>query len=88
MALLELLALRIGSEISYHSLGQILGISQITVERYIDLLEKSFVIFRVRPYFTNKEKEIVKMKKIYFYDLGVRNAILRAFQPLSLRSDV
>lgn len=88
VALLELLALRIGSEISYHSLGQILGISQITVERYIDLLEKSFVIFRVRPYFTNKEKEIVKMKKIYFYDLGVRNAILRAFQPLALRSDV
>jgi predicted AAA+ superfamily ATPase len=88
VALLELLALRIGSEISYHSLGQILGISQITVERYIDLLEKSFVIFRVRPYFTNKEKEIVKMKKIYFYDLGVRNAILRAYQPLTMRSDV
>jgi uncharacterized protein len=88
VALLELLALRVGSEISYHSLAQLLGISQITVERYIDLLEKSFVVFQMRPYFTNKEKEVVKMKKIYFYDLWVRNAILRAFQPLSLRADV
>ena len=54
--------------------------SQITVERYIDLLEKSFVIFRLRPYFTNKAKEVTKMKKIYFYDLGgIRNMILRRF---------
>ncbi len=68
-ALLELLALRIGSEVSYHSLAQALGISQITVERYIDLLEKSFIVFQLRPYFTNKVKEITKMKKIYFYDL-------------------
>ena len=85
--LLELLALRIGREVSYHELANILGISQITVERYIDLLEKSFVIFRLRPYYTNKTKEVTKMKKIYFYDLGIRNSLLRSFQPLSLRAD-
>ncbi|MDD5376522.1 MAG: ATP-binding protein [Candidatus Gracilibacteria bacterium] len=85
--LLEMLALQIGSEISYHSLARELGISQQTVEKYIDLLEKSFVIFRLRPYMTNKKKEITKMKKIYFFDLGIRNALLRNFNPLSLRSD-
>lgn len=85
--LLELLALRIGSEISYHAIAQLLSVSQQTVERYIDLLEKSFVIFRLRPYMTNKLKEVTKMKKIYFYDLGIRNALLRSFQPISLRTD-
>ncbi len=88
MKLLELLALRIGSEISYHALAQILWMSQQTIERYIDLLEKSFVIFRLRPYMTNKSKEVTKMKKIYFYDLGIRNTLLRSFQPLSLRADI
>ena len=58
------------------------------MERYIDLLEKSFIIFELRPYYTNKIKEVTKMKKIYFYDLGIRNAILGAFQSLHLRSDV
>lgn len=86
--LLELLALRIGSEVSYHALAQILGVSQQTIERYIDLLEKSFVVFRLRPYMTNKLKEVTKMKKIYFYDLGIRNTLLRAFQPISLRTDI
>ena len=86
--LLELLALQLGSEVSYHGLATILGISHATVERYIDLLEKSFIIFEMRPYFTNKIKEVTKMKKIYFYDLGIRNAILSAFQPLHLRNDI
>jgi predicted AAA+ superfamily ATPase len=86
--LLEMLALRVGSEISYQSLARELGVSQQTVEKYVDLLEKSFVVFRLRPYMTNKKKEIVKMKKIYFYDLGIRNALLRNFNPLSLRGDI
>ncbi len=85
--LLEMLALQIGSEVSYHALAQELWLSQQTVEKYIDLLEKSFVIFRLRPYMTNKKKEITKMKKIYFFDLGIRNALLRNFNPLSLRND-
>lgn len=86
--LLELLAIRIGSEVSYHSIAQLLGVSQQTIERYIDLLEKSFVIFRLRPYMTNKTKEVTKMKKIYFYDLGIRNSLLRSFQSLWLRTDL
>lgn len=86
--LLELLALRVGSEVSYHALAQILGVSQQTVEKYVDLLEKSFVVFRVRPHLSNKGKEVSKMKKVYFYDLGIRNAILRSFGPLRLRTDV
>ena len=65
--LLELLAIRIGSEVSYHALAQLLGVSQQTVERYIDLLEKSFVIFRLRPYMTNKSKEVTKMKKNFLW---------------------
>lgn len=86
--LLELLALQIGSEVSYHELATVLGMSTNTVERYIDLLEKSYVIFRLSPYFTNKRKEISKMKKIYFYDLGIRNALIRSFNPLRLRTDI
>jgi len=74
--LLKLLALQIGKEISIHELAINLGIDTKTVERYIDLLEKSFIIFRLAPYFTNKRKELNKSNKIYFYDLGIRNAIL------------
>lgn len=86
--LLELLAIQIGSEVSYNALAWMLGVSQQTVERYIDLLEKSFVIFQLRPYATNKQKEVTKMKKVYFTDLGIRNAILQAFQPVNLRTDI
>lgn len=85
--LLELLALQIGSEVSYHSLAQVLWVSQQTVERYIDLLEKSFVLFRLQPFFTNKIKEVTKMKKIYFTDLGIRNTLIDSFQPMNLRID-
>ena len=86
--LLQLLALQIWQEVSYQELWQQLGIHLQTVERYIDLLEKSFVIFRLPAYSTNKRKEISKWKKIYFIDLGIRNALLQAFNPLSLRQDV
>lgn len=58
-----------------------------TVERYIDLLEKSYVVFRLPPFFSNKRKEIVKMQKAYFYDTGIRNAVLRNFLPLDSRND-
>jgi uncharacterized protein len=86
--LLELLALQIWSEVSYHSLATVLWVSQQTVERYIELLEKSFVLFRLRPFFTNKIKEVTKMKKIYFTDLGIRNAIIESFQAVHLRTDI
>jgi len=58
------------------------------VERYIDLLEKNYVLFRLPPYFTNQRKTLSKQNKIYFYDLGVRNAIINNFNPIELRNDV
>jgi hypothetical protein len=85
--LLKALALQIGSEVSYNELASLLNIDKKTVERYIDLLEKSFIIFRLPPYVKNKRKEISKMRKIYFYDTGIRNAIINNFNPLDTRND-
>jgi hypothetical protein len=88
MKLLQALALQIGSEVSYNELAQIVGIDKETVSRYVELLEQSFVIFRLPPFFTNKRKVISKLRKVYFWDLGVRNAILNNFLPIDLRNDV
>lgn len=85
--LLQLLALQIGSTVSVNKLGNSLNMSNDTVERYIDLLEKSYVIFRRTGFSRNLSKEISKMDKIYFYDLGIRNAILDNFNSIELRSD-
>lgn len=85
--LLKALALQIGSEVSNQELAQLLGIDKNTVERYIDLLEKNFVIFRLRPFFKNKRKEISKKKKIFFYDTGIRNTIISDYRPLDSRTD-
>lgn len=86
-SLLEALALQIGSEVSYSELANTLGIDQITVRRYIDLLEKSFVVFRLRSFSRNVRNEIKKSRKIYFYDNGIRNAILANFSDIDLRTD-
>lgn len=86
--LLEALALQVGNEVSYNELSSLLGISKQTVESYIEILEKAFVIFKVTPYSTNLRKELSKLRKIYFYDLGVRNALIDSLKPLSLRNDV
>jgi len=86
--LLQLLALQIGSEVSYSKLASKIGIDYKTVERYIDLLEKSFVIFRLSAYSTNKRREVSKNKKVYFYDLGIRNTIIDNFNLPSLRTDM
>ncbi|MBU1085134.1 ATP-binding protein [Patescibacteria group bacterium] len=86
--LLSALALQIGSEVSYNELANLVGVDKNTVQRYIQLLEKAFVIFRVRSFSRNKRKEIGKLRKIYFYDLGVRNALIRNFNQLNLRNDV
>lgn len=88
MRLLRLLAFQIGQEVSMNELATQLGIDTKTVERYTDLLEKSYIIFRLPPYFTNKRKEISKSKKIYFYDLGIRNTIIGDWNPLMNRQDV
>lgn len=86
--LLKALALQIGSEVSFNELSGFLGIDKKTVERYINILEKNYIIFRLSPYSRNKRKEISKLKKIYFYDLGIRNAIINNFNFLTDRDDV
>ena len=86
--LLKLVALQIGKEVSIHELATQLGIDTKTVDRYIDLLEKSFLIFRLPPYFTNKRKELSKAHKIYFWDLGIRNALINDFNTLENRRDI
>lgn len=86
--LLKLLAFQIGSEVSYTELATKLGMAKPTVEHYIDLLEKSFVIFTLRGFSRNLRKEVNKKPKIYFYDLGIRNAIIDNFAYLASRNDV
>ncbi len=85
--LLTLLALQIGSEVSISELAQNTNLTQSTVESYLDVLEKMFVIFNIRGFSRNLRKEISKSSKYYFFDMGVRNALIRNFNPLSLRSD-
>lgn len=85
--LVQLLALQIGQEVSLQELATQLGINRLTVEKYIDLLEKSFIIFRLKSFSKNKRKEISKNFKIYFYDLGIRNSIIQNFNSLNLRAD-
>ena len=85
--LVRALALQLGSEVSFHELAQLLGVDRGTVESYINLLEKCFVVFRLDSYSRNLRNEIKKGKKIYFYDNGIRNAVLSNFAPLELRTD-
>lgn len=85
--LVKLLALRVGSEISYAELAKEIGISRDTVYSYINLLEQAFIIFRLTPLYTNKTKEINKNHKIYFYDLGIRNTVIGNGDPIDLRPD-
>lgn len=86
--LLRALALQIGSEVSYHELGRMLGVNTRTIERYINILERAFIIFRLSSLSRNPRKEITKSKKIYFYDLGIRNSIIQNFNPIELRNDI
>ena len=86
--LLRLIAFQMGSEVSYDELGKQLGMSKNTVEKYLDLLEKVFVIYRLGAYSRNLRKEVTKAGKWYFYDNGIRNAIIGAFSPLAIRQDV
>lgn len=85
--LLQALALQIGSEVSYNELGHLLGLNTATVQRYIDLLEKSYVVFHLRSFSRNVRSELKKSRKIYFYDNGVRNALIGDYKPLALRND-
>ena len=85
--LLRLVAYQMGNELSYEEIGKQLGISKNTVERYLDLLQKVFVLYRLGGYSKNLRKEVAKSSKWYFLDNGVRNAVIRNFEPYQLRSD-
>lgn len=85
--LLQLLAYQVTSEVSLNELASQLKIKTETVENYIDVLEKSFVVYRLKSYSTNERKEVSKMKKILFWDNGIRNALIGDFRPLEQRSD-
>ena len=88
IALLQIIALRTGSEISLESIGRDLQISKNTVEKYLDLFSKVFIIYSVSGFSKNRDNEITKMKKWYFVDNGIRNAIINSFNPLNMREDV
>ncbi|MBA3047080.1 ATP-binding protein [Patescibacteria group bacterium] len=86
--LLQAIALQIGNEVSYNELSNIIGIDKNTVSNYISILEKSFIIFRLNPFSRNLRNELKKLRKIYFYDNGIRNALINNLNPLNLRQDV
>ncbi len=87
MMVLRLLAFQIGHEVSFHEIAQKVGMDHKTLARYVDLLEKAFVILRVGGFSRNLRNEIVKKNKFYFYDIGIRNAIIANFNQIDLRND-
>jgi len=86
--LLRLLAYQVGGEVSYNELAVNLEISKDTVMRYIDLLEKAFIVFRLPQFRKNQRIQVGRLRKIYFYDLGIRNAIIDDFKAIDLRGDI
>lgn len=86
--LLQALALQLGSEVSYQELGQLIGANNETVENYISILEKTFVVFRLNALSRNVRSELKKTRKVYFWDNGIRNSIIKNFNPLALRQDM
>jgi len=86
--LLQALAFQVGNQVSYNELSQIVGLHHDTAELYIDLLEKSFIIYRLSSFSRNLRNELKQSRKIYFYDNGIRNALIGNFNPIELRNDV
>ena len=85
--LLKALALQIGSQVSYNELGQLIGLDSKTVERYVDVLEKSFIIFRLNSFSRNLRNELKTSRKVYFWDLGIRNAVIGNLAQVENRAD-
>jgi predicted AAA+ superfamily ATPase len=86
--LLLLLAHQVGAEVSTNELATQLQTARATVDRYLELLEQTFVVFRIPAFSTNPRKELVKSRKVFFWDVGIRNALLSAFQPSEDRPDI
>lgn len=87
LMVLRLLAFQVGSEVSLQEIGQQVSLTRNTVERYMDLLEKVYIVFKVGGYSRNLRKEVVKNHKYYFWDNGIRNTLVANFNPLTLRND-
>lgn len=85
--LVQALALQIGSEVNYNELSQLIGINKLTIQKYIEILEKGYVVFRLSSFSRNIRNEIKKSRKIYFYDNGIRNMLISNFNQLDLRAD-
>jgi len=85
--LVQALAFQVGSEVSYNELGRLCSLDNETVERYIEMLEKAFVVFRLGSLSRNLRSELKKSRKIYFFDNGMRNAVINQFSPIGLRND-
>ena len=85
--LVQAIAFQVGNEVSFHELGQTTGLDNQTVEKYINLLEQAFILFRLPSLSRNLRNELKKSRKIYFYDNGLRNAVINQFNPLDLRAD-
>ncbi|MDP1727656.1 MAG: ATP-binding protein [Bacteroidota bacterium] len=86
--ILQALAFQVGSEVSYNELSRMLGVDKTTISRYIDLLEKTFIIFKLSAFSRNLRSEITTSKKIYFWDNGVRNAVISNFNKVAQRTDI
>lgn len=86
--LLQALAYQTGSQISYNEIGQLIGLDSKTVEKYIDILEKSYIVFRLGSFSRNLRNELKRSRKIYFWDLGIRNAVIGNFAQIENRSDI
>ena len=86
--LLKALALQIGSQVSYNEIGNLIGLDSKTVEKYVDMLEKAFIIFRLGSFSRNLRNELKASQKIYFWDLGIRNAVIGNLAQIENRNDV
>ena len=85
--LVQALALQVGSEVNYSELAQIVNVDKNTISKYIDILQKGYIIFKLGSFSRNVRNEIKTNKKIYFYDNGVRNMVIGNFNPIELRTD-
>ena len=85
--LLQALAFQLGSQVSYNEVGQLVGLDSKTVERYIDILEKSYIIFRLGSFSRNLRNELKSSRKVYFWDMGIRNAVIGNFSQIESRTD-
>ena len=86
--LVKTLAHQIGNEVSYRELSNLFKVGYATIERYVHILEQSFIVFHLPVYTRNKRRELSKLRKIYFYDVGIRNSVINNLNPLNTRDDI